>query len=200
MIYDFEFFVKQKQSELIQQNLLDVRENLNQPDYQLKISNYCKKFNFDLNDVKEQIMSNDLVASFFAKDPLKQNFTEKLTAELLKVNPMPQQGKNCIRFNERGEIVSTRTSKTSKAADFCINEVYVTQKYTRGRGGAQDNQYNDVVDFLSKGSIQHRVAAIVDGSFWDEGKRSELKECFKNNTNVSIYAMNDILNGGITIE
>lgn len=200
MLYTFEQMVEKRESEMIQKNLLDVRNNIDKTDYQLKISNYCSKFNFCPNEVKKQIMNNDIVASFFAKDPSKQNFTEKLVAELLNTKTLPQQGKNCIRFNTEGEITSANTTGTSKAADFYINNVYITQKYTRGNGGAQDNQYNDVVDFLSKGSLHHKVAAIVDGSYWSNGKREKLKSWFKENSNVSIYTMDELLTGGIKIE
>ena len=76
----------------------------------------------------------------------------------------------------------------------------ITQKYTRSTGGAQDNQYADVVDFLSKGSKKYKVAAIVDGSYWDNSKRQELKNFFNNNNNVQILSMNDILTGGVSFE
>lgn len=195
----FEDLVYKREQELIQQNLMDVRNNIDNSDYELKITNYCDKFGFDVNEVKKQILSNDLVASFFAKDPAKQNFTEKLVGELLNTKVLPQQGKNCIRFTDKGDVVSSKSINVSKSADFLINNTYITQKYTRGSGGAQDNQYNDVIDFLIKGSIKHKVAAIVDGTFW-ESHRDNLKNYFKDNQNVNIYSMDDVLNGGISFE
>ena len=56
-------------------------------------------------------------------------------------------------------------SGNTKSADFQYGEYYATQKYTDGSGGAQDNQRNDVIDFLKRGSIKHKVAAIVSKSF-----------------------------------
>ena len=84
-------------------------------------------------------------------------------------------------------------------ADFLIGNTYITQKYTRSAGGAQDNQYADVVDFLSKGSKKHNVAAIVDGPYWDNSKRQELKIFFSDN-NVQVLSMDDILTGGVNLE
>ena len=196
---DFEVLVKEAEQRLIKKNLEDIKKNIDNSDYTLKIQNYCDKFGFLFEDVKQQILTNDLVASFFAKDPSKQNFTEKLVEELLNSKVLPQLGKNCVRFTQDGEIVSKKAPNASKSADFLINNIYITQKYTRSTGGAQDNQFNDVVDFLIKGSKKHKVAAIVDGSFWDD-KRDELKFFFKDNSNVSILSMNDILNGGFSFE
>ena len=70
-------------------------------------------------------------------------------------------------------------------------EYYATQKYTSEAGGAQDNQKNDVIDFLKRGSIKHKVAAIVDGAYWDR-QREILKEEFKNNPNVLITSVTEI--------
>jgi len=188
----FETLVEEKEKELIKNNLEDLRNNISDSDYQYKIDKYCEKFNFKKEEVIEQIKENDIVASFFMKDPLRQNFIEKMVAELLNTNTLPQAGKNSIRFNSKGELGHLKTPNTSKAADFYINNTYITQKYTRGFGGAQDNQYNDVVDFLLKGSQQYKVGAILDGSYWEE-KRKELKDFFQDNENVSIYSMDDFL-------
>lgn len=195
----FQEIVDQKEKELMDENFRDLYSNLRRSDYQEKINNYCSKYGYNQSEVEDLIKSNQMFAAFFIKEPTKQNFTEKLVAELLGTKTLPQQGKNCIRFNQDGDIVNTRTPDTSKSADFCLGGTYITQKYTRGRGGAQDNQYNDVVDFLTKGSLKHRVAALVDGDFWDE-RRKDLKFYFKNNENVSIVSMDDILSGVISFE
>lgn len=196
----FEEMVFNREKQLREENLKELRNNLNDTDVQFKIANYAEKHGFEAEDIKERIKSDDLVASFFAKDPSKQNFTEKLVAELLNTKTLPQSGKNCIRFNNNGDICSTKSANTSKSADFLIGNVYITQKYTRSTGGAQDNQYADVVDFLSKGSKKYNVAAIVDGSYWDNSKRQELKNFFNNNNNVQILSMNDILTGVVSFE
>lgn len=195
----FENLVKQREQELISNNLIDLRKNIDNSDYSFKISNYCEKFHFNIKEIKEQILTNNVVASFFIKDPFKQNFVEKLVAQLLKTTTLPQQGKNCIRFTKSGDICSKKAPDTTKSVDFCINNIYITQKYTRNAGGMQDNQYKDVVDFLIKGSLKNKVAAILDGDYWDD-KRNELKIYFSNNSNVSILSMNDILSGGFTFD
>ena len=189
-----------REKQLREENLKELRNNLNDTDVQFKIANYAEKYGFETEVIKERIKSDDLVASFFAKAPSKQNFTEKLVAELLNTKTLPQSGKNCVRFNNNGDICSTKSANTSKSADFLIGNVYITQKYTRSTGGAQDNQYADVVDFLSKGSKKHNVAAIIDGSYWDNSKRQELKIFFSDNNNVQVLSMDDILTGGVNLE
>lgn len=194
-------WVFNREKQLREENLKELRNNLNDTNVQFKIANYAEKYGFETEVIKERIKSDDLVASFFAKDPSKQNFTEKLVAELLNTKTLPQSGKNCVRFNNNnGDICSTKSANTSKSADFLIGNVYITQKYTRSAGGAQDNQYADVVDFLSKGSKKHNVAAIVDGPYWDNSKRQELKIFFSDNNNVQVLSMDDILTGGVNLE
>lgn len=196
----FEDIVIKREKELREKNLCELRNNLDSSDNMLKIQNYAEKYGFSVDEIRDRIKTDDLVASFFSKDPSKQNFTEHLVAELLNISVMPQQGKGCIRFDENGDKCSAKKTGTSKSVDFLINNTYITQKYTRSAGGAQDNQYADVVDFLVKGSKKNKVAAIVDGSYWDSGKREELKKYFRSSSNVQIASMDDILKGGIVFE
>lgn len=195
----FEVLVRNKEKELLKQNFSHLRNNLNSIEYLYKINNYCNKYGFDVEILKERIMNDDIIASFFIKDPFKQNFIEELITILLKVKKMPQSGKNCIRFNNNGDICSIKTTAATKAVDFILDGRYITQKYTRGTGGSQDNQFQDVVNFLNIGSRKNKVGALLDGSYWDE-KRTILKEYYNDNSNVKILSMDDILNGGINFE
>lgn len=195
----FNDIVVQKEQEMLMDNFNDLYTNIKRSDYQEKINNYCVKFGFSPEDVEDLIYNNKMFASFFIKEPSKQNFTEKLVAELLETETLPQSGKRCVRFDSNGNIQNKRTADTSKSADFYLGQTYITQKYTRNNGGAQDNQYNDVVDFLKKGSIHHKVAAIVDGDYWDK-RRNELSQYFCENENVQVVSMDDILSGVVSFE
>ena len=110
--------------------------------------------------------------------------------------------KDLTLFNEEGEIVNQKTVSSSKSADFLIEGIYFTQKYTgENTGGAQDNQFNDVVDFLTKGSIYYKVGAIVDGAYWEDmGNKEKLIENFQKNPNVIILSADDIKEGKIKNE
>lgn len=173
-------------------NIDEVRKDIDKPWVQEKIKNHIEAFDGVMTaaEVRDAILTNIIVASKFCKDPGKQNISEKLAVEILGVKKLPSQGKNCIRFNDNGDIVSTSAGNT-KSADFMYGEYYATQKYTDGEGGAQDNQRNDVIDFLKRGSIKHKVAAVVDGVYWDK-YRDVIRAEFANNPNVLITSVTEI--------
>ena len=179
-------------------NIEEVRQDINESWVQDKINSHILAFNgiFSVEEITEAILSNDIVASKFCKDPGKQNISEKLAEKVLGISKLPAQGKNCIRFNEKGDIVSISSGNT-KSADFYYNGYYATQKYTNEKGGAQDNQRDDVIHFLKFGSINYKVAAIVDGNYWDNGHRDELREMFRDNPNVLITSVTEIKGGNI---
>lgn len=130
-----------------------------------------------------------MFASFFAKDPIKQNYTEKIAEDLLGVKHLPNNG---ISFSKEGELCKGCFSDNSKSVDFVRNNTYITQKYTRGNGGSQDNQYRDVIQFLTYGSKRYKVAAYVDGSYYTDEKRNELRKLFADNPNVQICSLGDL--------
>ena len=132
-----------------------------------------------------------MFAASFAKDPIKQNYTGALAEQILQVKHLPN---NAISFSENGDICGTCAATNSKPVDFIKDNIYITQKYTRGKGGAQDNQYRDVIQFLTYGSKKHKVAAYVDGSYYTEQKRNELKSIFVSNPNVQICSLGDLYN------
>lgn len=189
---DFTNYVEEAKRQARLANIQEVREDINKPWVQEKIKNHIAAFNglFTETEIQEAILNSNIVASKFCKDPGKQNISEKLAIEVLQVEKLPSRGKNCIRFNDDGDIVSTSAGNT-KSADFMYNDYYATQKYTDGAGGAQDNQRNDVIDFLKRGSIKHKVAAIVDGSYWDTYRDILCKE-FADNSNVLITSVTEI--------
>ena len=189
---DFTTYVEQKKKEARLANIEEVRKDIDQSWVQTKIANHIAAFDgiMSAEEVREAILTNLIVASKFCKDPGKQNISEKLAAEVLGLDKLPAQGKNCIRFDNNGNIVSTSAGNT-KSADFILNGYYATQKYTTDEGGAQDNQRNDVIDFLKRGSIQYKVAAIVDGPYWDK-HRPELIAMFENNSNVLITSVTEL--------
>lgn len=189
---NFTKLVEDKKKEARIANIEEVRREIDKPWVQEKIANHIAAFDgiMTTEEIREAILTNVIVASKFCKDPGKQNISEKLAAEVLDLPKLPASGKNCIRFNDSGDIVSASTGNT-KSADFLWNGYYTTQKYTDGEGGAQDNQRNDVIDFLKRGSVKHKVAAIVDGPYWDKHRPALIKE-FENNPNVIITSVTEI--------
>lgn len=189
---NFTEYVEQEKIKARLSNIEEVRKDIDKSWVKEKIANHIAAFNGIMTEteVREAILNNIVVASKFCKDPGRQNISEKLAAKVLNLDKLPANGKNAIRFNDNGDIVSTSAGNT-KSADFIYQDYYATQKYTDGTGGAQDNQRNDVIDFLKRGSIKHKVAAIVDGNYWDKW-REELIEQFKDNPNVLITSVTEL--------
>lgn len=190
---NFEQLLNKRKIEMRKENIRILRKEIDTSDVKVKIENHAKRFDymFSPGEIREQILTNDLTASLFCKDPAKQNIAETYGLKLLKLEKLSSRGKNCIRFSSTGEIVHTSSGNT-KSADTIYNGAYTTMKYTEEDGGAQDNQKRDVIEFLEKGSKQHKVCAILDGPYWTKG-REELKNLFKNNTNVTITSIDEIL-------
>lgn len=190
---NFTNYVEQEKVKARLKNIEEVRKDINKSWVQEKIQKHIESFGglITEEEVKEGILTNLIIASKFCKDPGKQNISEKLAIEVLQVEKLPSFGKNCIRFTPTGEITTVNQGGNTKSADFMYNGYYATQKYTKGTGGAQDNQKNDVIDFLVKGSINHKVAAIVDGEYWDYWRPILITE-FKDNPNILITSVTEI--------
>lgn len=190
---NFSELVEQNKVVLRKHNITVVQEQINEPWVQTKIENYLNRFPglISKKEIEDLIKTNEVFASFFCKDPSKQNVSEKMAEELLKTKKLPASGKNSIRFDSNGNITSQALGNT-KSADFYIDGMYITQKYTIENGGAQDNQKNDVIDFLRRGSIQHKVMALLDGPYWDI-HRKDLIKIFLDNPNVIIHSMDSFL-------
>lgn len=190
---NFTAYVKEEKIKARKKNIAEIRKDIDKSWVKEKIKNHMTAFEglFTYDEIKQQILSNDLVASKFCKDPSKQNISENLAAQVLGWGKMPSQGSNCVRFNDNGDIVFASSGNT-KSADFYELGYYITQKYTDGEGGAQDNQRNDVIDFLKRGSIKNKVMAVVDGDYWDLKYRNILIEEFKDNPNVKITSVTEL--------
>ncbi len=111
----FKTLVEEKKKELRSENIRDVQQAaVNNEEWLCdKIDNHLERFGDTLSETKEDVLvkiQNDLmVASLFAKDPSKQNVSEKMVAELLDIEKLPAGGANSVRFNKEGELVSQNT-------------------------------------------------------------------------------------------
>lgn len=189
-------------------NIDELRKYINEKWVEIKIKNYLERFSFlnlTYEDVVNEIISNDLVASFFAKDPNKQNITEKTIANIIKNLNFVSNFQN---YNSKTEIFVVNGEMTNKRAlgvksvdySFVSKNItyYVTQKYTKGKGGSQDNQFHDVVSFLQNCKnnklTDTAFLAIVDGDYYTEEKIKTLQELTTFNSFVlSISQLEDFL-------
>lgn len=95
---NFEQLVREKERDLFIENLIDLRNNINKPNYFYKIKNYCDKYNFNIKEIQQKILIDDVIASFFIKNPFKQNFVENLISNLLGI-------KNCHNLERIASVL-----------------------------------------------------------------------------------------------
>lgn len=212
-------YLEGKRKEEIVRNIEKVEQSIKNGEiiYDDKINRYIEKHGLNkdfLFKVKEIISTNKdsdivyLISSLFYKEPTRQNFSELMAykylldslkelndVEIIKLN---SGNKGSLRFSKSGKLLEggIKQHEDSKSVDFKLiikDEIYyITQKYTKDFGGHQDNQYNDVVDFLNKGSINHKVIALLDGAYWNV-KSKNLIDSYKNNENVNILSCDELI-------
>lgn len=92
---NFSKYVEDKKKELRKKNIEEVRQEIKSGWVQKKINNYLlsNPCLFTKEDIEENILNNDIVASFFGKDPSRQNLSEKLCAEVLHLKSFLAMGK-----------------------------------------------------------------------------------------------------------
>ena len=143
-------YVEKLKLEARKQNIRIVRDEVDKPWVKTKINTFITAWDgmWTAEEVKEQILTNDIVAAKFAKDPGRQNIGEVAVNNLLGADK--KLGANQVRFDANGEMVSgPARAGCSKSADYFLDDgIYYTQKFTTGSGGAQDLAYHDVVELL----------------------------------------------------
>ena len=118
----------------------------------------------------------------FATDPTKQRFHEKLAkcfiekingVENLELLPNSKLYLVSGKIKDKKELTKENPPK-AKSLDFFWQyddyKIYVSHKYTKDEGGAQENQYNDLKTFIeeaNKCNAENTVfIAIADGEFY----------------------------------
>ena len=171
-------------------NRSDVKEDLIRGDRNLehKIRVFSNKFSFDIDEIKEKIMNDSMFAATFAIAPMKQVFHQKIASDYIEKLPMvksfkslPASGKNAWYVDAHGAIIikinMPRTVPPTKSLDFFWEtsdyRCFATHKFTRGHGGAQDNQYHDVhksLQLFQKGESENNdvLFAICDGPYYTD--------------------------------
>lgn len=200
---------------LFQKNMQEVKLLLQKGDKGLlvKINNAAKRYMIDAEYIKGQIDKEELLAlAMFAKDPSKQKYHEKTAAEYIQnIQGIQEFKDNTGLYVSRGQVLDKEQAKraTAKTIDFFFKygrlDVYVSHKYTRESGGAQDNQYKDLQEFIneSRDNTDPDVlfVAVADGEYYT-GKDGKLgisrmdnlkKRCTQSVKACTIYELEGIL-------
>lgn len=138
-----------------------------------------------IESILNKITQDYLYAASFAKDPGKQNIAEKIQVQELSkhldIEVLPSSGKNSMYIVD-GEIFKGKHTCVTdqKSVDAVVfsgeTEWYCTLKYTAVAGGSQDNQKNNVINFINNAGNLN-VACILDGEYYQqENKKKELEQ------------------------
>ena len=171
--------------EALIRNSKEVRKDIlnNDRGMEIKISNYSEKYNIPKKFLIHQILKDPLFANQFAKDPAKQSIHQKTAGKYIEsincvedFEQLPASGENAAYICRDGQlhIGSKPSGDKVKSIDFHWffdgKEYYAAHKYTKDEGGAQDNQYNDLVEFLinaAKSNYENiYFLAIGDGAYY----------------------------------
>jgi hypothetical protein len=191
------------------ENLAKLRQQINQKWVSEKIINHLERnphLNLSINDVKSLIIKDDLIASFFAKEPGRQNISEKHILSSLKQIEGIDNFKDADKLKNHYIVNNTLfifNSDNEKPKDLPVKSldfhftykgkiVVGTQKYTQEAGGAQDNQYRDVQAFLNNTlnmPENYIIIALLDGEYYTADKIQVLKDI---NSKAIICGIDDI--------
>ena len=186
---DYEALIQQKW----QENAADVVNRLDADDAHLrqKITTYAENFGVDTKVIMSKIRTDQMFANSFAKDPNKQSLHEHSAAVYIsnlqfvsEFQNLPTHGVKAYYIAEGGEALSGSAKQgTIKTLDFTWKTgkftCYAAHKYIKQTGGAQDNQFADILGALqrwSKGNAQpHEILfTIVDGPYFTAEKMRQL--------------------------
>lgn len=189
---------------LVLTKIYDIRkDNISEKEFNKWYSQYDKKLeekikgfsarwgyskDYILNKLKE---SDDFILQF-SIDPGKTTYHQHFAANWLKENvPFisnfnePVNGGDNSLICEGGKVLKSKDYKkehSSKTIDFAFEYefnnkklyFYATHKYTKEKGGAQDNQFNDVKLFLKQAMLNTNpdivLLSITDGEYYQSSK------------------------------
>jgi hypothetical protein len=165
-----------------------------------KITNFVDKFKFNTEFTYKNVVSllknSILFSAKFTVEPGRQNVYEKTAYKFLKeilgeelsqqVSKLPSSGnQSCyVVDGVLRQNVPKNQRQGQKSIDFKITledlTIYIAHKYTYEKGGAQDNQYKDLLGFLFHANRNREKSilyvAIADGPYYKGSKMISLKE------------------------
>lgn len=161
------------------------------PGLMKRIATFASRFDYAVAEVEKKIRKDEMFRAWFAKDPGKQKIHENIAAVFIAkipgVKDFTQLGHNALVVfqgvvSPRREVHGRGASATAKTIDFEWNykgiRVLASHKYTKQSGGAQDNQYHDLQEFIrqaNESNLQNTLfLALADGDYYnlaDTGSR-----------------------------
>ena len=173
----------------LEQNIREVRDAILTGDMsmRIKLANYSEKFGIPIRFLEHKILSDNLFANGFIKDPSKQSLHQKVAARFIEsincvedFEQLPAGGQNAKYICDDGIVRAGENGGRAKSIDFYWvfdgNIYYAAHKHTSEEGGAQDNQFKDLQLFLEN-AAKSKLAntyflAIGDGDYYQKKYKS----------------------------
>ena len=158
-----------------------------------------------------KLCTDDLAVLHFSIDPSKQTLHQTVAADWIQNLPgvlnfkiLPGDGPDAL-YVYGGSILSSRqlvNSDMPKSIDFfwemiteygVILKFYAAHKYTREDGGAQENQFRDLLAFATESAKLRkengtRILSLADGDFYQKTRN-------KTNSGNRMQELKDVLSG-----
>jgi hypothetical protein len=167
---------------------------------------------YSVEDIMKKINEVSLLRCLFRKDPCKQSIHENSQIQWIKMNkyedieklPSNLHGVYLEKSELKKRTTTNRVKNGTKTFDAYIpsRKIYVVLKYSTTEGGAQDNQYRDVENFITQinGYFQENKNSdytfefYLDGKYYTRNKLEHLETlCNKYSDKISILSASSIL-------
>lgn len=179
-----------------QANIEECRENPLQRFKELESSQKYRRMGISLELIRHWLCTDDTAAYFFAKDPSKQTYHQKVARDWIKALPGVSQMEQLdvngddAKYLSAGNVISGRdigNTDGKKSLDFEWKFIfstgeflrfYASHKYTNESGGAQDNQFEELRKYTKEANglrreTGYRLLAIADGDFYKRKRKGQ---------------------------
>lgn len=183
-------FLNKRTQESIHSNDIECINQINKNDKELilRIENHRKekmteeeRETYTTECILNRMKDDPLLRSLFRKDPTRQTIHEKTQIEWIRINKYndvqklnADNGGICMANHKLCNITGKRSSTSTKSFDIHVpsKNIYGILKHTNCAGGAQDNQYRDVIHFVQEivGYLSENASATEQFEFYLDGK------------------------------
>ena len=171
-------------------NVAQFRSTLTHSNTIQKLQNYAERHQHEFETILYKAKTDDIFAEQFAIDPIKQSIHEKTAAaHIKKTLPLcfnfQNLPTNALYLHQLAPLPTESNFSHSKSIDFSWDyslgtsslNAYATHKFTDQEGGAQENQYNDLIRFIEEASPLHTPSlgffVLCDGPYYLRHRRLE---------------------------
>ena len=164
----------------------------NSPRVEEAAAKFAARFGYVVNSVLSKIGKDKMFAATFAKRPGSTGLHEKVAAKWIAELPevsdfvsLPNGGKNSVKIDSDGNLRRGAGKEVpGKTLDFQWKSggktYYAMHKYTKERGGSQDNQFHEMRELMRRfqncSDRSITLVVIVDGEYYQRNNRERLRE------------------------